>query len=238
METHLPPQPPPDVPAPPPGPEARDSRNKMIVMLVVGPVLLLVLFGLSAPVMLKSKKAPGRTETINNIKQLNLALIDFEADYGRFPDASTIADVQSKTHTSLALGTSYSNDYFRQLIANGVTYEKIFWAPIPATPRKPNNVLGPDALKKGECSFAYVAGLSSSDDPGTPLAMTPMLPGTEQFDPDVFGDKAVILRIDGSAKPETIRTDNRKVSVQGGRTLFEPGMWYWNGKKPDLKWAE
>ena len=238
METHLPPQPPPDAPAPPPGPEARDSRNKMIIMLVVGPVLLLVLFGLSAPVILKSKKAPDRTETINNIKQLNLALINFEADYGRFPDSTTIADVLTKTHTSLALGTSTSNEYFRQILASSNASEKIFWAPIPATPRKPNDVLGADALKKGECSFAYVAGLTSSDDPGTPVAMTPMIPGTYQFDPKAFGEKAVILRIDGSAKPETIRTDNRKVSVQGGRTLFDPSMSYWNGKKPDLKWPE
>ncbi|RYG73674.1 hypothetical protein EON80_03095 [bacterium] len=105
-------------------------------------------------------------------------MIDFEADYGRFPDNTTIADVQSRTRTTLTLGTSYSNDYFRQLIAAGNKSERIFWAPIPATPRKPNDVLGPDALKKGECSFSYVAGLTTSDDPATPVAMTPMIPGT------------------------------------------------------------
>lgn len=211
----------------------------MIVMLVVGPVLMLLLFGLSAPLFLKSKKAVERTEAINNIKQLNLALIDFDLDYGRFPDDTTIADVRSKTHTRLSLGTSYSNDYFRQLIANGVTSEKIFWAPIPATPRKPNDLLGSDALKKGECSFAYVAGLHTSSDPETPLAMTPMISGTYQFDTATkFGEKAVILRIDGSAKPETIRTDTKEVSLLGGRTLFQPTAPYWHGKKPDLKWAE
>jgi hypothetical protein len=193
---------------------------------------------LSAPVVLRAKKAPNRTEAINNLKQLHLALITFEADYGRYPDATTIADVQSKTHTSLALGTVSSNDYFRQLIATGTKSEKIFWAKTPSTPRKPNDVLGPDALKKGECSFAYVAGLTSSDDPGTPVAMTPMIAGTEKFDPNVFGDKAIVLRIDGSAMAETIRTDNSKVSVMGGKTLFDPGMPYWNGKAPDLKWPE
>ena len=196
---------------------------------------ILVLF---APLLLRSKKAAPRTQAINNIKQLNLALIDFEADYGRFPDSTTIADVLTKSHATLALGTTYSNDYFRQLIAAGNKREGIFWAPTPATPRRPDDVLGAGALKKGECSFAYVAGLTSSDDPGTPVAMTPMIPGTYQFDPKAFGEKAVILRIDGSAKPETIRTDNRLVSIQGGKTLFDPGMSYWNGKKPDLKWPE
>jgi hypothetical protein len=210
----------------------------MIVIFVVGPVLMLVLFGLSAPVILKSKKSPKRAETINNIKQLNLALIDFEADYGRFPDATTIADVQSETHTTLALGTSTSNDYFRQLIAAGNRSERIFWAPIPATPRKPNDVLGADALKKGECSFAYVTGLTTADDPATPVAMTPMIPGTYQFDSSAFGDKAIILRIDGSAKSETIRFDTKEVSIQGGRTLFDTRLPHWHGKRPDLKWPE
>jgi hypothetical protein len=68
--------------------------------------------------------------------------------------------------------------------------------------------------------------------------MTQMIPGTYQFDPEAFGDKAIILRIDGSAKPETIRTDNHLISVPGGKTLFDPSLPHWNGKRPDLKWPE
>jgi len=205
----------------------------------IGGISVVFVVGLAAPLLLRAKKSPNRTETINNLRQLNLALIDFEADYGRFPDASTIADVQSKTHTTLSLGTSTSNDYFRQLIAADIVkIEKLFWTKTPSTPRKPNETLGADALKKGECSFAYVAGLTSSSDPATPVVVTPMIPGTWTFDPDIFGDKACILRIDGSAKTETIRTDNHKISVQGGKTLFDPSLPHWGGKRPDLKWQE
>ena len=207
-----------------------------ILLGILLSVALLVM--VAVPVVIEQIKAADRTYALSNLKQLNFSLIDFDNDYGRFPDDTTIPMVKASTHTTIPLGTKTSNDYFRQLVAVGNS-EKFLWAKTTTTPRKPDgNITGTHAVEKGECSYAYVAGLSSSDDPGTPLAMTPMLPGTEQFDPDVFGDKAVILRIDGSAKPETIRTDNRKVSVQGGRTLFEPGMWYWNGKKPDLKWAE
>ncbi|MEK7951241.1 hypothetical protein [Luteolibacter soli] len=238
MEPHLPPQPSPDAPAPPPGPEVRASRTKILLLFVVGTLSLMVVFGFLASVIFRSKKATERTEAINNIKQLNLALIDFDADYGRFPDDTTIADVRSKTHTTLALGTTTSNDYFRQLIAASNKSERIFWAPIPATPRKPNEVLGSDALKKGECSFAYIPGLTSSDDPATPVVMTPMIRGSYQFDPNVFAEKAVILRIDGSAKPETIRSSDRKVVIGGGKTLFDPSLPHWHGRRPDLKWPE
>ncbi|WP_264503096.1 hypothetical protein [Luteolibacter flavescens] len=173
------------------------------------------------------------------MRQVHIALLGFEADYGRFPDASTIADVRSRTHTTLSLGTTSSNDYFRQLLATGdAKTERIFWADVPATPRKPNETLGADALKKGECSFSYIAGLSSSSDSATPLAATPMIPGTDHFDPDPFFDKAIILRIDGSVKLETIRTDNHKVAVAGRKTLFEPSYAIWNGKAPDIKWPE
>ena len=243
MEPHLPPQPPPDEPAPPPGPEAIRSQKNMNCMLWVGgiSVVFALLVG-SAPVLLRAKKNAPLTEATSNIKQLHLALLDFDADYGRFPDASTIADVQSKTHTTLSLGTSTSNDYFRQLIAaETAKSETIFWAKTPATPRKPNNDMrGADALKKGECAFAYVAGLTASSNSATPIVMTPMIPGTFCFDSTTkaFGNKAVVLRIDGSAKAETIRTDTSEVAVSGGKTLFDPSLPCWHGKRPDLKWPE
>jgi len=208
-------------------------------MLWVGGIC--VVFSLivgSAPLWLRAKKNAPQTEATSNIKQIHFALLDFDSDYSCFPDAASIADVQSKTHTTLSLGTSTSNDYFRQLIAaETAESETIFWAKTPATPRKPNNVFGADTLKKGECSFAYVAGLTASSDSETPIVMTPMIPGTHQFDPAPFGRKAVILRIDGSAKAATIRTDNHEVAVPGG-TLFDPSLPHWGGKRPDLKCPE
>jgi type II secretory pathway pseudopilin PulG len=202
-------------------------------------IAVLAILILLAPLWLRAKRYSPQTEATHNIRQLHLALLDFDSDYGRFPDVTTIATVRSDTHTTLTLGTSSSNDYFRQLIAAGTANnETIFWAKTPATPRKPNNILGADALKKGECSFAYVAGHSASNDSSTPVAMTPMIAGTYQFDPAAFGDKAVVLRIDGSAKPEVINSTTREVVIPGGKTLFDSSQSYWHGKAPDLKWPE
>jgi hypothetical protein len=214
----------------------------MNCMLWVGgiSVVLMLIVG-SAPLWLRARKNSTRTEATHNIRQVHLALLDFDADYGRFPDASTIVDVRTRTHTTLTLGTSTSNDYFRQLIAAGVApSEKIFWTKTPATPRRPNDILGADALKKGECAFAYVAGLTTSSDPETPVAITPMIPGTFRLDSKAkdFGEKAVVLRIDGSAKSETIKASTGEVLIPGGKTLFDPSLPHWHGKRPDLKWPE
>lgn len=237
MNTVPPPQPPPDVPAPPPGPEAERSRRWRDGLIALG--ILSVLFcvaWLARPVIIGSPRNAHRTEAISNLKQIGLALIEFDAEYGRFPDASTIADVQAKTSTTLALGSTSSNELFRQLISNGTNSERIFWAKTAQTPRKPNDVLGADALKKGECAFTYIAGLSSSDDPGTPVAMAPVIPGTWKFDPVPYKGFAVVLRLDGSVRTETI--DAHGHVMIGGMNLFDPRQPHWNGKPPDIKWPE
>ncbi|MEK7951236.1 hypothetical protein WKV53_12035 [Luteolibacter sp. Y139] len=202
-----------------------------------GCVVLLLLGFLTATVIHRPKGPAYRTEAINNIKQVNLELIDFDNDYGSFPNASTIPAVKAATATTLSLGTSSSNDLLRQLIATS-TYksEKIFWAKTAGTPRKGNDVLGADALKKGECAFTYIAGLSTSSDPNAPVLLVPVIPGTWKFDPKPFNGKAVVLRIDGSARPETI--DKNGDVIIGGMNIFDPRQPYWGGKAPDIKWPE
>ena len=237
METILPPQPSPDAPAPPPGPEAERSQAMRDAILLIGGISIFVTLVLAAqPVIIRSPKGADRTEALNNIKQINLALIDFDNDYGAYPDASTIPAVKAATSTTLSLGSSTSNELFRQLIAAGTKSEKIFWAKTAGTPRKGTDILGADALKKGECGFTYIVGLSSSSDPNTPVAMVPVIPGTWKFDPKPFDGKAVVLRIDGSAKAEPI--DKNGDVMIGGMNLFDPRQPYWRGKAPDIKWPE
>jgi hypothetical protein len=191
---------------------------------------------LSSPVVLRSGRKSDLTEALHNVRSLHLALLDFDNDYGAFPDGSTIPEVKAATGTTLALGSSTSNELFRQLIASGTRSESIFWAKSAGTPRKPNNLLGADTLKKGECAFTYIAGLSSSSDPNAPVAMVPVIPGTWKFDPKPFKGKAVVLRCDGSAKAEPI--DKHGHVMIGGLNLFDPRQPYWRGKAPDIKWPE
>jgi hypothetical protein len=192
---------------------------------------------LMSPVVLKCTRYSYHTEAFNNAKQIHLALLDFDSDYGSFPDASTIADVKAASSTSLPLGTTSSNEIFRQLIAAGTKSESIFWAKSTITPRKPDNVMhGSHALEKGECAFAYVAGLSASDFPGTPLLMTPVIPSKRCFERRKdYGERAVILFIDGSVKSFPI--DNHGQVEIGGMSIFDPRQPFW-GKAPDIKWPE
>ena len=232
----LPPQPPPDVPAPPPGPEAIRSRRIMnwktlgALSLFLGYLILL-----SIPTFYTPPPAP-RTIAISNIRQIGVTLFAFDDQYGRFPDASTIPAVQAATGTTLHLGDSSSNQLFRQLLATGERSEQIFWAKTPASRKKPNDLLGTDALAPGECAYSYVAGLTSSGDPETPVVMIPMIRGTLKFDPKPFDGKAIVLNLDSSATALTIE-ENGDVLLNG-MNLFDPRQPFWRGKAPDIKYPE
>jgi hypothetical protein len=229
------PQPPPDAPAPPPGPEAIRSRRIMKNILLLGTVSIALLILLSVPTFYKPPPAP-RTVAMSNIRQIGLTLFAFDEDYGRFPDASTISAVQAATGTPLNLGDSSSNQLFRQLLSTVGTSEQIFWAKTPATRKKPNDVLGTDAIAPGECSYSYVTGLTSSGDPETPVVMIPMIRGTLKFDPKPFDGKAIVLSLDNSATALPI--DKNGDVILNGMNLFDPRQPFWRGKAPDIKYPE
>ncbi|MCW1925625.1 hypothetical protein OKA05_23910 [Luteolibacter arcticus] len=201
-------------------------------------ICILVLFFLASLVTKRTCIGSDRTEAINNLKQLNLALIDFDHDYGCFPDAITAADVKVATGTGFRLGSSSSNELFRQLIASGNKSEKIFWASSAISRRKPDDVIDTDAkaLAPGECAFTYIAGLHSEGDPDTPVLMVPVIRGTWKFDPKPFEGKALVLRLDGTVRVESINKHGHVMI--GGRNLFDPRQPYWHGKAPDIKWPE
>jgi hypothetical protein len=205
----------------------------------LGGVSIGIPFLLSVPLFLKARKASERAEALNNIRQIGMCLFEFESDYGRFPDASTIAEVQRRTSTPLTLTDTSSNQLFRQLLATGLKSEKPFYAGIRGG-RRPDDVFHSDstALQKGECGFSYIAGLHTGWDPETPLVLTPMKRGTKTFDtPGNWGEKAVVLRLDNSANVLQIDAKGRALTT-GSRDLFDPSQPWWKGKAPDLKWHE
>jgi hypothetical protein len=199
------------------------------------PLLLL----LSAPSFLKARKAAERTEALSNIRQIGMSLFDFDSDYGRFPDASTIAEVKLRTSTPLTLTDTSSNQLFRQLIAVGMKSEKLFYAKVPGS-KRPDERFTTDstALETGECGFSYIAGLHSGREPDTPVVLTPMKRATQSFESlSRWGDKAVILHVDNSAKALSIDKAGRAITL-GGRDILDPAQPFWKGKAPDLKWHE
>ena len=101
--------------------------------------------------------------------------------------------------------------------------------------RKPDHIMkAGEALKKGECGFSYLAGQTAAGN--TPLLVTPLIPGTDRFDPKPFEGKAVILRMDNSVTSMPIREDGH-VWING-MNLLDPHHPIWEGKPPTIAWPE
>ena len=228
-------QPPRDAPAPPPSEEARKS-----VWFLIGTDLLMVGLIFFSPGCKSQRKIDYQTADVSNSQQIGLALFEFENDYGTYPNSTTAAEIAAKTHTAIPLGTTTSNDFFRQLIAGDYTRsEKMFYAKIDGI-HKPDDVIdGTEALKKGECAFTYLTGAKSGDNPLRPVVVAPMIPGTDRFDPNPFDGKAIILRLDGSPTRVPIDKDGHAIIAgRNGMALFDPKNPIWDGHAPVIAWPD
>jgi hypothetical protein len=204
-------------------------------------VLMLVAIG---PALLRGRPHYHyMSEAQSNARQIGLALFEFDNTYGKFPDASTIPMVREAFPSSgMTLGTSTSNDFFRQLMAADIAQTEMIFYARTLTGKKPDNLFtGGKALEKGECAFAYIAGLSSSEgSPDTPLVVFPLVPGKQLFDykwcKEYAKGKAIILRLDNSVT--SLPVDKSGHVYLNGKDLFDPSQPFWGGKAPDVKWPE
>jgi hypothetical protein len=200
---------------------------------------IFVIGGLTFPRTTRGRKKPGdQTEAIFNARQIGLALSEFEAEYGSFPNDETAALVKKKHPSATGLSGKSSNALFRQLFAAGITQsEQMFYAKVSGT-KKPDGVITPgNILEKGEVGFGYIAGLSTEGNPARPVAFAPIIPGTRKFDPKPFDGKAVVLRVDNSVSNFQI-LPNGHVNTSPGQDIFSPGNPIWDGKAPDIRYPE
>ncbi|WP_035613225.1 hypothetical protein [Haloferula sp. BvORR071] len=229
-------QPPPDAPEPPPDHYPRRFLWFKAIA-IIGLVFVLLSLGLGLMNMVRSRATT--TSAVYNATEVGKALANFEASYGKFPDASTAAAVSAKTSTPLTLGSSTANQLFRQLLVTMPhPSEEIFWAETSITPKPPDEIFTSNstALRPGESAFAYIAGLSSSSGPTTPVLVCPLLPGSLLFDPKPFHGQAVVLHADHSVAVYPI--DPTGHVLMGSLDIFDPRQAFWHGKAPDIKWPE
>lgn len=202
-------------------------RGFTLVELLVVIAIIAALAGIAVPVILKQQKKAALAQALSNAKEIGLALMNFDNDYGGFPDSTTVATVQSNTGTSLTLGTSSSNDFFRQLIATSyVDSDKIFYSKAAYTIKPSGNITGAACLSAGEVGFGYIMGsataaISDSLNSSCPLVFTPLqlscaADGTA--DDTQYDSKAVVLCLDQSASSLTIRQSDKMVILSGGTT--------------------
>lgn len=203
-----------------------------LVELLVVISIIATLAGVGVPVIIGKLKEGARAEALQNAHQVGLAMFTFDQDFGSFPCDVTAIEVKNQNpDTVQSFGNSYSNDYFRQLIAAEVlTSEESFYAKAPYT-RKPDNIKSRGkCLEGGECGFGYIMAtptepLSSAGDSRQPLIVAVLNDAQTNgtFDPNVYAKRAVVLRLDQSARSENIRTSDKKVTVGGGKTLLQGG---------------
>jgi hypothetical protein len=209
----------------------RETDRKFLVKCSFALVFICVLLFavISTPAIIKSPQKTNMTNAISNSKQIYLVLMDFENDYGKFPDDETAA---MENYLNTWRGP-HANDYLGQLIAGGFTKsEDIFYAyDNRFSKKKPDNEISPQSeiLQKGECGFSYVLveekgkvrGLSTSDNGGIPILATPLVDTSGACEAKSHDWRGVYLRVDGSARSERLDSYN-KVRV-GPQTLFDTG---------------
>ncbi len=189
---------------------------------------------------LKAIKKANTAEAISHARQIGLALLEFETNYGFFPSEKTLANVEETLGEKLPAGEKSSNSLLRQLFAAGITaQESMFSANIIGVMKGGEQLEPKAALGKGKNAFAYIAGLNMAGNPARPLLVCPLIPGTTKFDPKPFGGKAIILRIDCSVQALPIEEDGRV--LQGGVELLSKEHEIWKGmegKAPDIRYPD
>lgn len=166
----------------------------------------------------------------SNLRQIGLAMMEFDTHFGEFPNAGTAAMVKKSGKTKSEVKGTTANDCFYQLMAAGIVERNFFTFEEPAAELEAI----PDKLEK--CIYSYLSGMSSGGHPGRPLVVAPLVKGKTIFDPNVLGGKAVVLRVDCSVQTLPIEKDGRV--LLDGKDLFDPAQPFWNGKVPPVKWPE
>lgn len=231
----------PEDPSLPPNPELLNRQPKWFKPVFYGCIvasILFVLAGLTVPRVIRSPKKATQTEATCNLRQIGLALIEFESEYGAYPSENT-KDFVEKKHPSHSFNLSgkSSNALFRQLFAAGFTQsEAMFYAEVKGTRRPDGHISPGEALKKGEVGFGYIAGLSTKGNPARAIAFCPIIPGTDRFDPKPFKGKAVVLRMDSSVV--SVKIDKHGHAVMGGMNMLSAANPIWGGEKIDIRYPE
>ena len=202
-------------------------------------VLISSFVGLTQPLVIRDKGKPDTKEAISNLRQIGIALYEFENEFGEFPNDNTAALINKKypRHGHDLSGKS-SNAIFRQFFVMGSAQseEAMFYAKIPSTRRPDGDTAPGKLLEKGEVGFAYIAGLSPDGNPARPIAFAPVIPGTDRFDPKPFYGKAIILRVDFSVT--SVNIDKKGHAMVGGKNLLSPENPIWDSKVIDIRYPE
>lgn len=219
----------------------RKSRKGFtLVELLVVIAIIVALAALATPQIFKALKRAALAEALNNVRQVKFALDGFATDFdGQYPNDDTGERVVEG-----GTGQNSSNDYFRQLFMAGeTTSETIFWvknSPV-ASKSAPDDKVSEggrpqesEILQAGDCHWAYMTEQTNTSNVARPLVMDPFGRTGNDFDPDLWDRKVVVLRIDGSAKALRMRISDNKVLDGSNNDMLssQADAWEGSGENP------
>ena len=188
---------------------ARTQGFTLIELLDVISIIA-ILAGFALPVFTSAQKKGRITDSLSNVKQVNLALRMYAGDNdGNFPN--TTAPTAGAPGVALTAG-DFSNKAFENLLPKYTTSKKIFANKASAyckTPTVDNGIADANLVKKGQNDLLYISGLSDISDARWPLIATATKSAasltytstTTDLGGVWGGTDAVVGFCDGSARP-------------------------------------
>ena len=185
--------------------------------------IIVALAAMATPAIFKALGRAAMAESVSNGRQIKITMDLFAMDNdGNYPSEDT-ADFYDTAYAT-------SNDLFKQLFASGSTNsEKIFWVKGSqmCNKAKPDDVTtaggefeDAKTLEAGDCGWAMVEDQTTTNNPSRPLIFDSPPNGTGlDFDGELWGFKAIVVRIDGSAKPERLNTGGELLDGEGAQLL-------------------
>ena len=204
---------------------------------LVGTIVLIALTSVATPNIFSALANARKARTINNAKQLGIALTEFDSQYGEFP-SDVSGELFADEGIKLPKGDT-ANHFLAQLLASNILdSEQVFFVDgLKRTKKADDNFETPETmLARGENGFGYVMlddGTALNQTHGSseiPVLVAPLSKGGKlpTFQGKPFHGEGVVLRLDSSVGTNKINKKGELLSKKTGKNIFLNGqdtMW-------------